>query len=308
MEHPSSSLRVAGWIIEPELSPSLLIYFINSTIPALKIFVKGLARKNKSAYNRCMRRRENFFLTFFIFFFLTTVLFFGERAGVLRGVREGLESVFSSVSVVRSLGSLFGKAAPPKLKELEEENTSLRRKLVDQTELLRENKALRDQFETAFPKSYSLLPAKVIGSPGEYLIIDKGAADNVKNGLAVVFKDMVVGRVIKVSSRFSLIEVVGSKTFSLTGKTLETGALGTVKGEGNGDVIFENVILSEKLLAGDTVVTKGDINEEGAGFPPDLIIGKIEAIEKRPSALFQAAKIKSMLDFPRLTVVFILMQ
>ena len=52
------------------------------------------------------------------------------------------------------------------LEKLQEENIALRKKIIDQSLLQKENNALRDQFKTTYPKPYNLLPASVIGNPG----------------------------------------------------------------------------------------------------------------------------------------------
>lgn len=319
MEHPSSSLRVAGWIIEPELSPSLLIYLISSTIPALKIFVKGLVRKNKSAYNRCMRRRENFFLTFFFFLILSFFIFVFAKAGLLGGVRSALETVLVPIAsfvnqITRSIPATLNDSALEKLKK---ENSQLLTQLAEKKNLETEVVALRDQFQTPYPKSTDLLPAKIIASPSflpgvsepSHFILNRGLKDKVKVGQAVVYKNNLVGKIVSVSQNLSDVALATSLDISLTVRTVSannSSALGVVRGTG-GEMVIENVLLSEKISPSDLVVTKGDLNAGGVGLPEDLIAGKIVAVEKKPSALFQTAKVKSLLDFQKLTVVFLLM-
>jgi cell shape-determining protein MreC len=56
------------------------------------------------------------------------------------------------------------------------------------------------------------------------------------------------------------------------------------------------------------VLTNGDVGLNGSGFPPDLIVGKITSIEKKPSALFQKAEVESFLDFSKITAVFVIIK
>lgn len=201
------------------------------------------------------------------------------------------------------------------IEELKAENLSLAKKLVDQWGLQRENLALKDQFETASPKSLNLLPAKIVGSPGflpwvsapETLVLDKGTKDNVKVGQAVVFKNSLVGKIERVSFNLSSVNLITAKTALLSAKTLKTQALGVVRGQGGGEMVLENVLLSDTLEPLDLVLTKGELTFEMLGFPPDLIVGKIASLDKKPSALFQSAKLKSLIDFSRLLTVFIVM-
>ena len=96
--------------------------------------------------------------------------------------------------------------------------------------------------------------------------------------------------------------------FSLTAKTLGTQAAGVVKGQGGGEIILDNVLLSNSLEKDDLVVTEGNINLDGSGFPADLVVGKIAAVSKNPSDLFQEAKVQSQLDFTKLGKVFVVTQ
>lgn len=249
-----------------------------------------------------MRKKNNPVSYFFILFFAAIFLF-------------GLSKIdfFSSGinGVVTFLGkniyglSLFNSSGNKKLSELDDQNKILLKKLKDYETIKSENNALRDQFRNSTSERLDLLEASIIGHPSETYIIDKGSKDGVKVGQAVIVLDMVVGKISKVSSNISMITLLYNPSFSVTSKDINTQALGAVKGMNNGELLLDNVLLSEKINMLDMIVTKGDVNSEGVGFPPDLILGKITSIDKKPSALFQSAKIKSPVDFRKLSKVFI---
>lgn len=255
-----------------------------------------------------MRKRETFFLTFFLFLFLSVFVFVLGRTNILSETESLLASLGrplqNVVSSVFSFPKTFFENAD--LQELQEENTSLRKKLIDQEAIQRENSALKDQFQTSFPKSTTLMPSQIIGST-EYLVIDKGKKDGVSIGLAVVVKDVVVGKITKVAPHLSVVTKVTDTSSSFTALVSPSLALGIVKGEGDSEMELQNVLLSEQIAIGDTVVTKGNVDKDGIGYPANLIVGKITSIDKKPSSLFQTAKIKSSLDFSRLATVFIVM-
>ena len=101
------------------------------------------------------------------------------------------------------------------------------------------------------------------------------------------------------------------KQFSTTVRILKHDsqfAQGLIKGQGNGQIVLDNVLLSEKIENGDLVVTGGTKDIEGIGLPPDLVIGKIYALQKNPSALFQKAEVKSFIDSVQLSTLFIITQ
>ena len=180
-----------------------------------------------------------------------------------------------------------------------------------------ENKALRDQFAVSGSTSQSLLPARVVGAPGfipgvslpEYLIIDKGLKDNVVLGDAIIVGNNLVGKVINSTDNFSKVELLSHQRSAFAGKVAsEDGreVSGIIRGKGSEELIFENVLLTLSLKKGDVVLTKGEKNEEGVGYPPDLIIGKITSVEKKPADLFQKAQVLSFVDFTNLTTVFVI--
>jgi cell shape-determining protein MreC len=59
------------------------------------------------------------------------------------------------------------------------------------------------------------------------------------------------------------------------------------------------------LKKNELVLTKGDVDIDGTGIPADLVIGKIQSIEKVPTAIFQRAEVKSLINLTKLSVVFI---
>lgn len=265
-----------------------------------------------------MRKKENFLLIFVIFFTLSVLIFGLSKTGILNPVSQILQKISSpfqntTYNFVNSI-SLF--ATNSKLKKLENENILLTSLISDQKKIKGDNSALLDQFQTVTPKSNTLLPANVIGSPSfipavtvpESLIIDKGEKDGVAVGKAVVYKNNLVGKITKVNDSHSEVSLVTNSGSSLTVKTLNSQALGVVKGQGNGEMVLDNVLLSDILNVSDLVLTNGDANLNVIGSPPDLVVGKILSVEKKASSLFQKAQIKSFIDLSKITRVFVIVK
>jgi len=264
-----------------------------------------------SGYNRSVRRGQDTFFYFLLFLFLSFIIYLLSATDGLQSVRTIIEKSFAPLYGLYSVLNFSSKQSET---ALQKENRELIKKLVDQTELRKENQALKDQFESSLSLPFHLMPAKVIATsvfiPGvsipESFILDKGLANGVKKGVGVIFKDTVVGKIGEVTQHLSKIEVITNKSSSFAVFTLSSNALGIIKGGGNGEMTLENVLLSENLSIEDIVVTKGDSNKGGVGYPKGLIVGKILSIDKKPSSLFQSAKVKSLLDFSRLSTVFII--
>jgi rod shape-determining protein MreC len=252
----------------------------------------------------------SFFLlsAFLIFFFLRQSYFFGT-VGIL-------QSVFSPVQ--KGIYTVLGKEYIPSeemIAHLAEKNADLITQINTSKVEKGELKALRDQFGGKAGDSKKLLPVRIIGMrrfvPGvsvpDTLTINAGSRNGIKKGMTAIYKNMLVGKVSVVSQNISIIDLPSSQSYSFTGKTLESNALGVVQGAKDGSYVLGNVVLSYTLTVGDQVITKGDIDATGKGFPPDLVIGEITSVSKIPSALFQAAEIKNALDVTKLTDVFVML-
>lgn len=238
------------------------------------------------------------------------ILFISSK-GWLGFFENSLQVTFLSLG--RSLHPLT-PAPKEKQETLQEENIRLSQEVAQKQLLENDNKALRDQFEnTTFPTT-SLLPARVVGQPQtipnlsfpEELIIDKGRKAGVSQGVIVVVKDNAIGQVTQSSDYFSKVQLVSSKQFALSGKDSTTGAVGVIKGIGNGEMVLDAVLLSDTLSVGDIVVSQGSQDITGKGFPPNILIGKITGVEKNPSSLFQRARIVPLLALQKLSLVFVL--
>lgn len=263
-----------------------------------------------------MQKRKNFLPHFLGFLILSAIVFLVFQIPLLKPVTSLVGGIFSPVQKIThsvfSIGANIGENKD--LDDLKNQNLSLIKKLAEETKLSEDNKALRDQFETQNPKNQSLIPANVVGAPSfipgvsvpENLIIDKGETDGIKIGDAIIYKDNIVGKVTKTTAYLSVVTLISSSSLSFTAKTMQTQTQGVLKGEGGGDMILDNVLLSDKLTVKDIVLTKGDLNEKGQGFPPDLIVGKISSVSKNPSDLFQKAEVKSFIDFSKINMVFVL--
>lgn len=260
-----------------------------------------------------MQNRNSFIPFFLVFFTISLVLIFIGRLGLLNGITSFVNR--GATPIKSSTLNIFGYQNK-NISALSSENAKLKKELSDKQSLILENKALKDQFAKSGAKSLEQLPAKVVGYPGfipgvstpEYLIIDKGSKSSVKKGSTIVIENYLIGKVIDVRPDFSKVELLNNKNSSFTAKVASLDgaeATGVIKGQ-NDEMNFENVLLTLTIKKNDLVLTKGDKDENGMGYPSDLIIGEITSVEKKSSDLFQKAKVKSFVDFTNLKTVFIL--
>ena len=260
-----------------------------------------------------MQKGEKFFSVFIVFLVLSVIIFGLSKTGLFSGSSYFINSIFSPIQS-RFLSSVIGVRSIGG-ENIKEENLKLAKEVGDYQKLKEQNISLMDQFQSSGPKSSTLLPAEVVGAPGfipglsmpENFLINKGSLDNVKVGDAAVFENNVVGKVSKTSENISNVVLITSADFSFTVKSGQNKiVLGVLNGQGGGEMTLDNVLLSENLKKGDLVFTNGDVNLNGEGFPPELIVGKIISVEKSPSALFQKADVEALIDFTKLSTVFVI--
>ena len=262
-----------------------------------------------------MQKRGRFSYIFIILFLFSIFFLFLSRIGIFKGTF--FASVFSPIQkeIHKTYISFATFTSGFDKEQLKQENINLVKKLIDQKKLEDQNKALLDQFQTNYPKSVDLIPAEVIGSPGfipgvsvpEKLILDKGESDGITKGDTVVIKNNLIGSIENVSKNSSIVSLATNNSSSFAVKVgVDKNILGSIKGQGAGELILDNVLLSENLKKDDIVLTKGDVDEKGKGYPQDLIVGKVISVDKSPSALFQKADVISFVDFSKLTTVFII--
>lgn len=195
------------------------------------------------------------------------------------------------------------------LAKLQDENKKLAEQMVEYGKIKRENDALRSQFEAEGATSSDLLPARVVGSLGKFnaphtLIVDKGSTHGVKNGAGVVINKNLVGKVGEVGENYAQIMLVTNSEFTTIGMTNEGATRGIVHGFEDG-IVLERVVITDTLRGNDIVVTRGDINGQGVGIEPDLIIGKVVDINKNETQPFQTARVESPIHFEDLDYVFV---
>ncbi|RPD47199.1 rod shape-determining protein MreC [Hymenobacter sediminis] len=154
---------------------------------------------------------------------------------------------------------------------------------------------------------YPLIPARVVSSTlrrvDNYLTLNVGTADGVKEGMGVVSAAGVVGRVKVASEHYTTItSVLHSKT-RISARIQRDETIGTIRwlGEDPTHVLLDEVPRQNKLIRGDTVVTSG----YNAVFPEGVMVGTIDSFVKEPDKNFWTVRVKLAVDFSRLVYVYL---
>lgn len=221
------------------------------------------------------------------------------RAVVESGTNPVKWGVYRSSQKIREKFEFIAafRAGQIKTKALEEEVARLTAQAQRLKDLEEENQTLRTQLGASQKISRKLLPAQVIGfNP---FTLDVGEKEGIKAGQVVLFQDNMVGRVSKVSPFSSQVMLITDPQSKITVKTTG-GAFGILGGQYGEGLSLEKVVQGDPLNEGDVVVTGGD-----EGFPKGLVVGKIGKVEEKESEVFQRAQVKPLLNFEKLELVFV---
>lgn len=165
--------------------------------------------------------------------------------------------------------------------------------------LKEENEDLRRQIQAPLSLSFKIIPAKVISlSRFLEIAVDGGL---VRQGMPVVYGDILLGIVHKVDDQRSLVMLTTDQDLEIPAKS-EKGAKGIVLGQFSNSLLFDKVLQKDTLFLNDLVLTSGE-----GGYPADLIIGKVTHIISDDVAVYKQAKLETVTDIDSKKNVFVIL-
>lgn len=189
-------------------------------------------------------------------------------------------------------GFLRGGALLDENLRLKQELAALRAHEETHRQLFQENARLRAllQFKTQAP--WKLIPAEVIGREfgpwSRTLLLNKGKADGVGEGMAVMTPVGMVGRVSEVGGSSSRVRLIVDAHFRVPAAVSEPRTTGLVMGSTAGECLLTYLALDAQVHPGQAVLTAG-----GNSFAPEGIpVGEVEAVSQDASELFLTARIR----------------
>ncbi len=145
-----------------------------------------------------------------------------------------------------------------------------------------------------FGASYRVLAANVINNSisrkNNYLTLDKGGADGVNPGMAVITPKSIVGIVTDTSRHFCLVMSLLHSNSRVSAKLKRSGFFGSLiwKESDPRDLSLEDIQKYADVLVGDTVVTSGF----SIIFPEGLPIGIVTSLGTEPGAFTYSIKVR----------------
>ncbi len=149
---------------------------------------------------------------------------------------------------------------------------------------------------------YTFLSAKVLSNSinrhHNYLELDKGSMDGVRENSAVVTSEGVVGIVRKVSRNYSVAMSILHREMNVSARIKGKFYFGNLVWKSMDNRLFnlEDIPKHAPIMKGDTVETSG----YSAIFPDGIFLGTVEKLWMDPGSNFYTIEVRSKLDMSNL--------
>lgn len=201
---------------------------------------------------------------------------------------------------------LFLVGAKKKSEDLEREVSGLKSQLAAMEEVELENRRLREALQFKDVVKPTLLSARVVAhdvSTDYFAIrIDRGSNDGLTPGMGVLSTRGVVGRVHRVTAKYSDVLTLFDPSSNIDGIIQRSRARGVISGQTKQLTCkMKYVDQLEDVRVDDMVVSSG----YGGIFPKGLLIGYVSSVLPNPSGVLQTVSIRPAVDIYRLEEVFV---
>jgi rod shape-determining protein MreC len=199
------------------------------------------------------------------------------------------------------------------LVHVEEENALLKRRMgqlqqenYGMKEAALANERLRNLLDFREKVGSAMVGAEVIGrDPSSWfksVTINRGDRDGVRKGMAVISPEGVIGQILKVSPRYSVVLLITDYNSAVDGIVQRTRGKAIVEGRGENRCQLKYLLRSEEVVPGDLIVTSGLVGN----FPKGLTVGEIRKVEKEGHGIFQYVELVPSVDLTKLEEVFVI--
>ncbi|WP_210618721.1 rod shape-determining protein MreC [Mammaliicoccus lentus] len=197
------------------------------------------------------------------------------------------------------------------VKKLKEEVKRTEQIKADKARLEKENKELKKELDMKDISQFNPISATVIArSPDQWMntiIIDKGKKSGMKENMAVITSEGLVGRVKKANQFSSQVELISTsvKTSKLSVDIQQEGenVFGMINryDEEKGLLVISDIDNKYKIKKGSKVVTNG----LGDQLPKGILVGEVEKVENDEYGLSKVAYIKTSTNIKDLNHVYV---
>jgi len=215
-------------------------------------------------------------LVAFSLLFLGAKFFHSFQFGVVQITSIPIRLISYPVGEIKKI--LYYHRTFNEYKRLKEETDVLKARLVGLEEVVLENTRLEHLLKFKRQLVYSSVVANVVGRNPSYwdstMIIDKGRANGIRQGMPVVNALGVVGKIAEAGQDSSKVILLTDPQFSVAALIQGPRESGLVSGTLQGVCRMTYIRAVAKIRIGDKVIT----SKLSSSFPEGLLIGKIISI------------------------------
>tara|TARA_B100001939_G_scaffold314113_2_gene298334 strand:+ start:10679 stop:11566 length:888 start_codon:yes stop_codon:yes gene_type:complete len=221
---------------------------------------------------------------------------FDGFAVVLETLSKPLEAADNLVRWTQEIALVYSEN-----KRLREENIRLRQEHITASQMAIDNQRLKKLLNIREGSVRPIATSRVVADSGspffKSVLINAGARDGLKKGMAVVNEEGIVGRTINVGPGTSRVLLVTDLNSRVPVKIASSGINMILEGDNSGLPRLNFLPLEAQVMVGDAVLTSGF----GKVFPPDLPVGQVVEVSGTESI-----RVKLSANMDRLNYVSVL--
>jgi len=190
--------------------------------------------------------------------------------------------------------------------QLAAENAHLRRQIEQSYQVFDRRVFVVE--DTVFRLQYEYVHAQIIKNTinrrNNYMMINKGSNQGIREGMAVISPNGVVGIVRAVSNNFSsIMSLLHSDTRISARIDRNSFSTGSVSWDGRNVAMAQMLEIPPHIdvFVGDTIITSGF----SLNFPEGILIGVVRSVHTGPTDVFHTLNIELSTDFHTLDYVYV---
>jgi rod shape-determining protein MreC len=161
--------------------------------------------------------------------------------------------------------------------------------------------------DTIYKQQFDYIDAQVIqktiNKRNNYFMLNKGRVHGIKQNMAVISPNGIVGIVVKATDNFALVMSVLHSDSKINVKDTRTKISGTLTWNGHSYAYgtLVDIPSSIPIKAGDTIVTSGFSQD----FPEGIMVGRVHDFKKDKGTGFYEVNVRFATDFNKLDYVYV---
>jgi rod shape-determining protein MreC len=216
-------------------------------------------------------------------------------AKIFRPIKDGVVNLFHLPSLSKERADLQKQVAELQRERIE--TKEMEHQLTEFKQLLRWSETQAELMTVG---------ADIVGqSPNNWqrlMIVNRGSSSGVKKYMSVVTEEGLVGRIISVGSRSSVVQLTTDSRSQIGTRDQRSRETGIIEGKNDETLRFTPMKEDADLQVGDVIETSG----LGGTCPPGIAVGKIIKVQKRESGLDRYVEVRPFVQFSKLDKVLVI--